>query len=123
MTDDKIDLPPPTQDKPWFSEFFLKFLLADGVFIFLRQLIDPIPSSSKFTDGMNTMVVVVSFTGLYLAAFVVGMILALVLGLLRKEAGKKYRSITWMRALILSSFPAIFLLYLAWWGRYHAVIN
>jgi hypothetical protein len=69
------------------------------------------------------MTVISAFTGLYLAAFIVGMVLALIFGLLKKETGKEYRAITWMRALIFSSFPAVFLLYVSWWGRYHAVVN
>jgi|GEM_PF-5003739 len=123
MTEDKIDASPVIETKSWKLNFFWLFLLVDGIFIFLRQAIDPLAASSNLTSLANNVAVITAFTGLYLAAFVIGMVLALVYGLLVKEVGKKYRSITWMRALVFSAFPAAFLLYIAWWGRYHAVVN
>ena len=117
MSNDSINSSSSSNMRPWKFNYFMAFLLADGIFIGLRQAIDPITPVAKFSSGLNTAIILTSFTALYLMAFVIGMIFAAITSLLLKELGKNHRPKFWWRSLFFSSLPAALLLYAAYTAK------
>jgi phosphoglycerol transferase MdoB-like AlkP superfamily enzyme len=103
--------------KAWKLPYLGLFLLIDAIFISILQIINPIPFLPTSSFALNVMTVIVAFTTLYLIAFVIGMILSLIYSLLKKQTGERYRYIIWIRALVFSSLPAAFVIYVHFMGR------
>lgn len=111
MPNDNTTSSSSNNTKPWKFNYLMAFLLADGLFIGLRQAIDPITPVEKFSSGLNAAIILTSFTAQYLIAFVIGMVFAVIVGIFIKEFGKNNRPKFWWRSLFFSSLPATLLLY------------
>src|SRR5437762_4453740 len=102
--------------RPWKLAFFGLFLLADAVFVGIHQALGVLPLSSIYSQTQRVFLYTVVYSGQFLAAFAVGMVLSLVYGLFAGQRGSAYRRVTWMRALAIALLPAAFVVYIAWWG-------
>ena len=114
---DTLNTPADAQPNAWKLRYFGLFLLIDAIFISILEIINPLPLSANYSYPLKVVTVIVVFTGQYLVAFVIGMLLALVCALLMKQIGKEYRYITWTRALAFSLLPTAFIIYVNWLSR------
>jgi len=106
--------------RPWKLAFFGLFLLTDAVFVGIHQALGVLPLSSIYSQTQRVFLYTVVYSGQFLAAFAVGMVLSLVYGLFAGQRGSAYRRVTWMRALAIALLPAAFVVYIAWWGVRHS---
>lgn len=105
--------------RPWKLKFLSLFLLADAVFVGIHQSLGVLPPPSNYSSAQRFVYYAFVYSPQFAAAFVVGMILSLVYGLIVGQRGRAHRRATWMRALVIGLIPAAVLIYGAWWGVRH----
>ena len=77
------------------------------------------PLPSNYTLAQKIVTYAVIYTPQFLVAFFIGVVLALLYGLIVGDLKTAPRGRMWARALIVALFPAGFILYVAWWAARH----